>query len=828
MQKLLLIFIVFIFCFNGYAQNKNTIAGNIIDSISKQPVQYATITLSDAKTNKVLNGAVTDSLGYFKLSDVDSGAYNLSFESIGYTAKAINNFHVKQSSILQPLGIIALHKSANTLQDVLVTAQTKLIENRIDKIVFNAENDVTSQGGVATDVLKKIPQISIDADGNVELAGSSGIRFLIDGKPSTAFGSNVADVLQSIPASEIKSIEVITNPGAKYDAQGMGGIINIILKKSKVNGVNGNISLTAGTRNENGSFNITMRKNNFSLNAFVSGNARLTASTPNVSDRTSTDSSNNDLVLFHQGSKPLTNRYGAQSGLGFDWTISKYNSLSGNVNYDRFGNKGNGIVHQLLQVIDLNDDSSVTKTRSNNNFNNKFLFQSVDANLNYKRTFAKEDQSLEINFNSSFGRNDFNNNSYQTLIPQDSVYYGVNNKNNGHENETELEINYTQPFAENIIFDAGADFTFNDIKSNANVFSLNPVNEKYLYDTGTSNYLSYKQTVYAAYAEISFPAGKLFDAKTGVRYERTDINAYYSTAEQQQQTPGYNTFVPSVYLLKKITDNQTIKLSYSKRINRPDFEDLNPFINTTDPKNITAGNPYLKPETGNRVEFSYNHDYGQSGSFMITAFYRQNNDDIQPYTAFYPSLEIGDTVYTNVSVSTRENIGIEKNTGINFFGTIKATDKFNLRTNLFFFRRRILNGIDNGRSPVSYNYRFNINLSYRFDKDFSAELFGNFNSPRNELQGKYPSFTTYTIAARKQFLHKKASIALTATNLFNNYVKQETELFGTDFTTNSVRKIPFRSIGINFTYKFGKLEFKREKEEKENDVPQENDNTGSR
>lgn len=821
MQRItLLLLLLFFFKLNINAQDKNTITGIVVDSFSKKAINYATITLTDANTNKVLNGSTTDSLGYFKIDGVDSGNYNLTVEFIGYAEKDIRGYHVIVSHIAQSIGTIFLQKSENTLQDVVVTAERKLVENRIDKIVFNAENDVTSQGGVATDILKKIPQVSIDADGNVELAGSSGIRFLINGKPSTAFGSNIADVLQSIPASQIKSIEVITNPGAKYDAQGMGGIINIILKKSRVNGVNGNISLSAGTRVENGSVNLTMRKGNFGLNAFVSGNGRLTAKTPATSDRTTTDTINRQTNLLHQQSEPRTNRYGIQSGLGFDWTFSKYNNLSGNIGYDRFGNAGKGQVYQEQKTLPFNDSIN-TDIISTNDFANRFLFYSTEADIDYKRTFSREDQSLEISISTSLGRNNYRINNYQTLLPQDSVFYGINNNNYGKQNETEIEIDYEQPFSEKVNFGAGADFTFNDIMSTSNVYAFNPLNKTYSYDSVVSNYLSYHQKVYAVYAEISFPAGKWFDAKLGSRYERTEINSYYSNATEQKHIPGYNTFVPSIFILRKLTDNQTLKLNYSRRIERPDYGDLNPFVNTSDPKNVTAGNPYLKPETGDRFELAYNHDYGNAGSFMITAFYRINNNDIQPYTAFYPSLKIGDSVYTNVSVSTRENIGTEKNAGILLFGNLHATEKLNIRTNISFFRRYIINGIDSGRNPVSYNYRFNINCTYQFNKNFAAEFFGNFNSPRNELQGKYPSFTSYTIAARKYLWNRKASIAITATNIFNAYVRQATILYGTNFVTNSLRKIPFRSVGVNFTWKFGRLDFKKDQDEDKQSNPAE-------
>ena len=821
MQKIFFSILVFICCLHVDAQNKNVVTGSVVDSIAKKPIEYATITLTNIKTNKVVNGSTTDSLGYFKITDVDSGFYNISFESIGYFKKAIADFHVKQSHIPKNIGTITLRKSENTLKDVVVTSQAKLIENKIDKLVYNAENDLTSVGGVATDVLKKVPQISVDPDGNVELAGSSDIRFLINGKPSTVFGNNIADVLQAIPASEIKSIEVITNPGAKYDAQGLGGVINIILKSSKISGINGNVSLTAGTRLENGSFNITMRKSNFSLNAFASGMKRLASATPTKTDRTTVDTVAKENGILHQQSEPRTHRYGFESGLGFDWTLNKYNDISGDINYNRYGYGGAGIIQQEQQTIPFNSSSVTTDIFSQNNFTHAFFFYSTDADLNYKKTFAKEDKSIEVNLSTSMGRNVDKGNNSQTLLPQDSVYYGVNNNNRGIQNETELEIDYTNPFTEKINFDAGADFTFDNIKSTSNVLSLQPLDKIYFYDSSISNYLSYKQQVYALYAEISFPVGKLFDAKIGSRYERTEINTFFSNVTQQVKTPGYNTFVPTAYILKKITDNQTLKLSYSRRIERPEYEDLNPFVNTSDPKNISSGNPYLKPEKGYRIEFSYNHDYGQAGSFMITTFYRQSNNDIQPYTAFYPSITIADSVYYNASVSTRENIGEEKNTGVSLFGSLKASDKFNIRTNLFFFRRHIINAIDLGRSPTSFNYRMNINFTYQFQKTFSAEFFGNFSSPRNEIQGKYPSYTTYTFAARKQFFNKKASIALTATNFVNKYLYLPTILYGTNFTTNSYRKVPIRSFGLNFTYKFGKLDFKKDKDDKDegNDNP---------
>ncbi|MES1214304.1 MAG: TonB-dependent receptor [Bacteroidota bacterium] len=794
------------------SNNKASITGRVVDSASKKPIEYATITLLAAESKSVMNGTTANKLGEFEITSIDPGLYTLVVEFIGYKTYTQQKLPEIKKNALIDLKTIFLSVSHTELKGVTVVAQQKLIENKIDKMVFNAERDLTSQGGVATDLLKKIPQVSVDVDGNVELSGSSSIRFLINGKPSSAFGSNISDVLQSIPASQIKSIEVITNPGAKYDAQGLGGIINIILKQSTARGINGSVSLTAGTRVENGSFNFNARKGDFGVNAFVSGNERLNAKTPSVSDRFSIDTSSKTNSLLHQEAENNVKRHGYESGIGFDWTYKKNNSFSGSLNYDNFGSSSRGATDQTQLISDA-AGIIISNIASVNNTRNSFRFHSIDANLNYKRKFSKEDQELEINYNGSFGNNNIVAASQQFLLPQDSLFYGTNNNNPGTNRESEIRIDYTQPLKKDINLGVGGKISFMNINSNSDVYRLQNDGYNYSFDSSLSNSLNYHQQVYALYAEISLPVKNLFDLKAGGRYERTEINSYYSNAQQPVPTPGYNTFVPSIFLSRKLSDKQSLRLSYSERIERPEYGALNPFINTSDPKNISAGNPYLKPETGGRIELSYSHDLASLGSLMITAFHRINHNDIQPYIIFYPSLQVGDTFYTNVSVTTRENIGTEKNTGFNIFGDIHASHKLSFRSNLFIFYRHTINRIDPESGANSFNYRININSTYQFSNIFSTEFFASFNSPRNEAQGKYPSFTSYSFAVRKQFWNKKGSIALSATNFLDEYVNQRTILSGKGFNVNTLRKVPTRSIGINFTWKFGKLEFKKDKEE---------------
>jgi len=338
----------------------------------------------------------------------------------------------------------------------------------------------------------------------------------------------------------------------------------------------------------------------------------------------------------------------------------------------------------------------------------------------------------------------------------------------------------------------------------------------YIYDSSQSNALHYKRQVYAAYVSVTFPIGKWLEVKSGLRYERTATQADFSKAANVS-VPGYNTVAPSLLFAHHFGDNQTLKLSYTRRIQRPGYQFLNPFINALDPKNISRGNPDLQPELGDNAELGYSRNFEKGGSINVNLFYRGSRQDIQPYLVYYPSFKVGDSLYSNVSVNTFENIGTEHAFGLSLYGSLPVGEKFTLRSNLSLFDKYIMNRFVSNSNVNSFNYRINLNASYQASKTLVAEFFGSFNSPRNEVQGKYPSFTSYNFAFRKLFWNKKGSIGFTTTNPFNKYVKQETEVIGQQFVLNSLRQMPFRSFGISFMFKFGKLEFKKEKED--SDVP---------
>lgn len=798
--------------FSIVAQQKNQsgfgkIKGRIIDSVSKQPIEYATISLMNQQSNKIIDGTTTDTNGVFKLNNVAEGAYKLLIYFIGYKTAEKSDIIISNSNPEVSLGRINLVNRQILMKEVTVSSEKNIIENQIDKLVYNAEKDVSSQGGVATDILKKVPMVAVNVDGSIELQGNSNIRFLINGKPSSVFGNNIADVLQTIPASQIQSIEVITSPGAKYDAEGTGGIINIILKKSTIQGINGNVSLTAGTRLENGSINLAARKGKFGVNTFLSGNAQLLSITNNTSDRESSDLLSSSSLI--QNGNSNFSRTGYQAGLSFDYAISDNDNLNGGFSYNNMGATNVGKTDRESIIKNTTGNvlfDIVNKVDATNNSNMK----AYDWNLNYKRKFKKEGQEFEILYSSSLANNYSFYQQTQKVGTMDSLFSGSYGKNPGTDVQSNISINYIHPVNKKLLFETGLKTIVYQINSKSDVFLLNPTSGNYDFNTSQSNTVDYGRNIYSAYISSTFKL-KFFDIKAGVRNEYTDTRANFSNSGKVNILP-YNSIVPSGVISHTFKNNHTLKLSYTYRIQRPDYRDLNPFINASDPKNVSTGNPNLKPETTHNIELGYNKFFEKGINININAFYRGNRADIQSYTQFYNSYLIGDSTYSNLTVSTRENIGREDNFGLNISASATIKQKFSLRTNIAAFQRYIYSSINPGSNISGFNYRINLNASYQITSTLVAEIFGNFNSPRINVQGKMPSFTTYNLAIRKQFFHKKMSIAFTTTNPFNKYVNQKSETTGTNFTLISLKQLPYRSFGINFTWKFGKLEFKKQRD----------------
>jgi outer membrane receptor protein involved in Fe transport len=777
------------------------LSGKILDATTKQALEYVTISLLNSN-KKVINGSITNKKGEFILIKLSNGTYTLLIQSLGYV-DASQQVIIQNNALT--LTAIELRSKSTDLNAITVTSKRLAIENKLDKTVFNVEKDISSQGGVATDALKKIPGVTVDIDGNVELLGNPSVKFLIDGKPSAIFGNSVADALQSIPNSQIQSIEVITSPSAKYDASGTGGIINIILKKSKIEGFNGNISMAAGTRLENASLNTSYKKGNFGINAYFSGNAQLTASSPNGLDRLT--STNTQRLL--QESTTDVNRNGYKTGLSIDWALNKTTSMTAAMGFNHFGFKNHGTTNQHSIVYDVNG-SELSNTASNRNADNSLSVTDFENSMAFRKKFKKEGQELEIAYNGTFGKNTTAYTQQQFYTGNSNAFAGAYSTNPGKENEVNLELNYTHPITKSTVLETGFRTTFQSIISNADVFTLNANTGVFSKDNLQSYASDYKRTIYAGYASANFSLSDNIEVKAGARYEYTISKADYSTAHNVA-IPNYANLAPSLMIGYKLPYQQSIKLAYSYRIERPDFRDLNPFINLADPHNITTGNPNLQPEVGNQVQLGYNKNYENGGNLNMVAYYQRNSPDIKPFTTYYATYKVGDSTYNDVTLTTRTTISAEVRAGVNLSGSLPINSKVTMRPNIQLFNRHLNNPYAVPSITDAFGFRVNLNLSYQYSKTLVAEVFGNYNLGM-KWQGKQADVYAYTFAIRKQFNNNKSSFGFIAVNPFNRYIYQKSQQLTQDFTANIYRNVPYRSFGITFTYKFGKVKISKVKE----------------
>jgi len=807
---LLLVFLVF----TASAQQlpfAGRIAGKIIDSATRVPIDYATINVYQRGSAAAIKESVSDPKGDFSITNLPYGEYRLVIGYMGYRPYSADHIVTSAQYPNAIVSNILLISTEKTLKVVNITAQTPTVQNKIDKLVYDPANDLSAQGGTAIDVLKKVPTLTVDINGNVELLGSPGINFLINGKPSSIFGSSLTDVLAAIPASQIKNIEVISNPGARYDAQGTAGVVNIVLKDNDVSGVNGTINLAAGTRLNNGSFNLNARKNKFGIGTFFSGNGQ--GNTTSLNNKRLSNA--NGIDLLNQNGSSRIKRNGYQTGINVDWNLNPTSNITASLGYERFSNNTSDDAYQLQTTFDGN--GLPIYSSSNRNANTAAMANTFQWSLGYRKKFKRDKQELDFLYQSNINTDNSSYTQLQQYIDPPAASSGTSSNSPGKVKETGLELNYTQPVAKDFIIETGAKVFFKTINSLVDAQQYDAAGQSYLSDPAQSYRFKYNRNILVYYLSTSFKAFDFVDVKAGARYEYTLNHTDFASTT----IPNYGSFNPSIVISRQLNESQTLKASYSHRIERPDYDELNPFINRSDPYNISAGNPFLRPELGNNFELGYSKSFKDGASLNINAFHRRNGDDIKSYTDFYANYVEGDMTYENVTYTSRINTGGEIRVGANLYANVPLTSKLTLRSNVLISRKSIMfdyNGLNQNNAGMEY--RMNLNVSYQFPKDLSAEVFGNYNSPKVGVQGSGASFLFYTMAVRKQFMAKNASIALSATDPFNRYINQSSAISQSGNRQYTLRRVPYRSFGITFSYKFGNLKFDHKNEEKqEPDMP---------
>lgn len=766
------------------------IIGDLVDSLTSSPVEFATVAIRKAGTEKDINGAISDEKGHFKISEVKLGKYDVVISFIGYSTQTLTNVELTPEKPDVDLGALKMITDNVILDEIEVVGQAAVIENKVDRIVYNAEKDNSVRGGDATDVLQKVPLLSVDMDGNVSLRGSQNIQILVNGKPSGMFSSNVGDALKMIPADQIKSVEVITTPTAKYDAEGTGGIINIITKKKSIDGFSGSINSSVGNRQNNGNLSLNLAKGRFGLN----GSGGFFYSVPQDAPTSflREDYIDNQVRSLSQEGFTENSRLGFRGQAGAFYDINAYNSLNTNINFRGFSFDRNGWSDAVFTDPTINLIQNYRRSNDGTTGRNGF-----DWNTDYTKKFKTKGQEFVLAFQYS-GDNSDNNTLNQTESDIDELRMNERNINDGKNREYTIQIDYTHPFSEVFKLEVGGKSVLRRITSDYQYLVFNQNSDNYLLDNIRSNYFNYHQDVMAGYTSMTVNINKNYSVIAGVRYESTAIEGFFDQGENPFEN-SYDNLVPSFIISRKFKNFSSLKLSYVQRLKRPSLRFINPFVDLSDPRNIEFGNPDLAPELTDQFDIGFT-TFIKGSIVNSSVYYRKTKDAIERF------LTINNE---GVSETTYRNLGVQDNIGANVFSSIPLTKRWTIRGSFdvnWFTIESTIPEVDISNDGIQY--RIFGNSSLAFKKGLKIDAFAFFNSPRPSLQGTFPSFSMFSFGISQELFKKRGSLGIRVVEPFNKFKAFETDLEGENFIQNSVFNIPFRSVGVNFSYRFGKLNFK--------------------
>ncbi len=775
------------------------IIGFLLDSTDSKPVEFATLALINSKTNKPVDGTVADAQGKFTLNKVAVGSYKIVVSFIGYETKTLF-VSVSEKNDDQDLGVIKLLQSSKMLSEVTVEGQRALIEERVDRTVYNAEKDATNRGGDATDVLKKVPMLSVDLDGNPSLRGSTSVKVLINNKPSTIMAASIADALRQIPADMIKTVEVITSPSARYDAEGSAGIINIVTKKNTLQGLTLSFDSSAGVRGSNLSLNGNFRNKNWGMSLGGFGRSEY-----NVNGKfESTQITQNNGLETRNFQTAETRREGIFGNyqLGFDWDINKYNSITAS---SRFGlRNGNNWQDGLTQIR----NGVVSSIRNTNSLDNS---ANVDINIDYTKTFAKAQREFSIL--TMYSRNNRANDFYNLIMNPRStmseIMSSIKNENTSYNEEATFQMDYQTPILKNQMIEFGAKGITRNVTSDYQSFIAGA--DRIYREVNTailpSNVFDYLQNIWSTYGSYTLTTKNKWSIKAGARYEYTDISASFLKKEGQNTViPPYGVLVPS-FNMSKTFKSGTWRFSYNRRLQRPGIQNLNPNVNATNPLNISVGNPTLAPEFTNNYEVSYSKFIKQT--YISTSFFVRNTTG-----AINQIREVrGDTVKT-----TSQNIGNEDAYGMNVNLNINLSNKLMIGgggdLSYLVLANNVLDPLLNAKNQ-GLQSNFRVYGNYNIGNGWGAQIFSFYRVNQVQLQGSQGGFGIYSLSLKKDFKNKKGSIGFGAENFLtpNGFIirsETQTPVINSK-SENTLRNMNFK---INFSYRIGKMSFGPTKKKK--------------
>ncbi len=767
--------------------------GSVTDNSTKEAIQFATITLISKRDSSAVTGGITDEKGRFRVIEIPLGQYSVEVNFIGYKIQVLSGVKLSpRESVERDLGEISLEPASTMIEDAEVLASKELMRLEIDKRVFDVSQNITSAGGSANEVLENIPSVEVDIDGNVSLRGSQNVTVLIDGKPSGLTGSSRQAVLDQLPASSIEFVEIITNPSAKYDPDGMGGIINIILKKNKLFGYSGNISITAATGdNYNGAFSVSKR--NDKLNIFANYGSRYADRfSERRTDRiTYDDTRPSELIQEGRGSRV---NFSHNMGLGTELYLSSKSTVYVNGNY-QLKESNDEDRNEFLIFTDMNGLTSKEEYFRENT--EKDSGNIIGLNVGYELSFIPRQKVLSVDFSFS------NNSSEEVGIfnefenPGNTFNYIERNDIGNDFQFYSGQIDFENRIGENWKIETGIKSTQRKVGSDFKAFTNSETSDELVLADSRSNDFEYEETILGGYAITGRSLGKL-GVQLGLRAEQALTDSYLVTTDSLFEN-DYFSFFPSGHLKYQLSQEKELMLSYSRRINRPRTRQLNPFTDFSNPLLIRVGNPFLLPEYVDALEASYSFRT-KAFQLMTSVYYKQVNGVMSRLV----SLE------DEVSTVSYQNLNSSINQGLEVIFTWKKWEKWNMMLSGNAYKTASDgSNVDSDLSNEGYAGNANANITYK-SKGWQVQASARYRSPFVILQGEIQRIFFSDLAVKKSILKEKGSLGLRVSDMLDSR-EFNFETSGGNFEQKGRRKRESRNIYLSFSYNFGKLENKNKR-----------------
>jgi outer membrane receptor protein involved in Fe transport len=797
MNKILLFFLFTILSFaNIQAQKDVTITGKVIDKTTGQPLEYATVAFFSKAENRIVTGGITSESGDFSIP-VLSGTYDISIEFISFKKQIIAD---QKLSMDRNIGTIVLEADTEALDEVQIIAEKTTVEIKLDKKVYTVGSDLTVRGGTVSDVLDNIPSVSVDVEGNVALRGNENVRILINGKPSGLVGLNSTDALRQLPAESIERVEVITSPSARYDAEGTGGILNIILKRSKLQGLNGAVTGTIGWPQSAGiSGNVNYRTgdlNIFNTTSYDYREAPGNSSSYSQFYNKEYDDNGNLIADNPDTYSDETNDYdrirkGISTNFGLEWYITDSASLTGSISYRNGDNESNS-TNTLIYL----DENKQFVSQSNRFDPEEEKDKVLQYSLNFTKNFNDGGHKLTLDFQYEDNTED----EYSAVLLE-----GINTERVStleDQSPILLQADYVLPIGEKSQFEFGYRGNFNDQNTDYTVEILDEDTNEFVVNDLLSNVLNYREYVNAAYTQYGSKIGDKFSYLLGLRLESTSITVDQATSGDYSKN-DYTGLFPTINLSYELSETENVTLGYSRRIQRPRSYFINPFPSRTSVTSIFQGNPNLAPSYSGLYDIGYYNKFSNKVSFNASAYYQHATDAFS-----FISFDTGETVDVNgqeISVIQRTpiNLAEENRYGFEFTVTYTPIRKWNINANFNIFQQSTIGTTPNGLSldndNTSWFARLNNKYTLPWEIEWQTSL--NYRGPSADAQNKREGNFSANMAFSKDVFNENASIALNVSDLFNSR-KRIMETNTPTFMSTSEFQWRERSINLSFTYRF--------------------------